>query len=211
MPVKIHGNEYVTVAERVQAAHAAHSGALSITTEVVSDDADGVVVKATVTIQGVPFTGHARSSKSAKSIEGDSPLEVAETSAVGRALGFAGFGIAEGIATADEVSHAVDRRAEQDGSSRSMTENQKAYLFGGGKVTDPLASRWYNKVGGKDGVEALLESGELHPAIVDAIQYKPDGSLSWRGALTMDEASALMDAFKDALGIKSKAKVEAAE
>jgi hypothetical protein len=32
-----------------------------------------------------------------------SPYEVAETSAIGRALGFAGYGIVDGIATADEM------------------------------------------------------------------------------------------------------------
>ncbi len=30
-------------------------------------------------------------------------LEVAETSAIGRALGFAGYGIVEGVASADEL------------------------------------------------------------------------------------------------------------
>ena len=34
---------------------------------------------------------------------GDVALEVAETSAVGRALGFAGIGIDTGIASADEI------------------------------------------------------------------------------------------------------------
>ncbi len=38
-----------------------------------------------------------------KAIEKASPYEVAETSAIGRALGFAGFGIADGIASADEM------------------------------------------------------------------------------------------------------------
>ena len=38
-----------------------------------------------------------------KAIEKASPYEVAETSAVGRALGFAGYGIVGGIASADEM------------------------------------------------------------------------------------------------------------
>jgi hypothetical protein len=65
---------------------------------------------AKVTTPAGTFTGHARSSKAERSIEGQSPLEVAETSAVGRALGFAGFGIAEGIASADEVKAATAAR-----------------------------------------------------------------------------------------------------
>jgi hypothetical protein len=41
--------------------------------------------------------------KKATSVEGQAPLEVAETSAVGRALGFAGFGSTDDIASADEM------------------------------------------------------------------------------------------------------------
>jgi hypothetical protein len=51
------------------------------------------------------------------SADGKSPIECAETSAVGRALGFAGFGVIEGIASADEMqrgeSHTPERPAER--------------------------------------------------------------------------------------------------
>ena len=73
---------------------------VSITTEVLLHDP--VVIKATVTIGERVFTGISAANP-AKAIEKQSPYEVAETSAVGRALGFAGFGIVEGIASADEI------------------------------------------------------------------------------------------------------------
>ena len=103
MPITIHGNSYVTVAERVQEAHKALK-LLDITTEVLS--ANPVVIRATVKTDRGTFTGISAANPS-KSIEKMSPYEVAETSAVGRALGFAGFGSVDSIATADEMVKAT--------------------------------------------------------------------------------------------------------
>lgn len=103
MPITIHNKQYVTVAERVQEIHKWSQDTnerFSITTEVVAHQP--VVVKATVTIGEQEFTGISAANP-AKSIEKQSPYEVAETSAVGRALGFAGFGLIDGIASADEM------------------------------------------------------------------------------------------------------------
>lgn len=100
MSINIHGKEYITVAERVSEAHKNANGILSITTEVLFQTP--VVIKATVTTKNGVFTGISAANP-LKTIEKASPYEVAETSAVGRALGFAGYGMVEGIATADEV------------------------------------------------------------------------------------------------------------
>ena len=108
MPVTIHGNQYVTVAERVALLHKDRKDQeVQITTTITEDNAEQVVVRATVRCAAGIFTGHAHSMKKATSVEGQAPLEVAETSAVGRALGFAGFGSAEGIASADEMQAAT--------------------------------------------------------------------------------------------------------
>ena len=98
--VDIHGKQYLTVAGRVQMAHESKT-LQSIQTEVLTHE-PVVLVKATVTTGKGIFTGISAANPS-KMIEKMSPYEVAETSAVGRALGFAGFGIIEGIATADEI------------------------------------------------------------------------------------------------------------
>ena len=118
--IQIHGKNYVTVAERVHEAHIADRF-VGLNTEVLNDNP--VVIKATVYVvdnhgQRVTFTGISAANPD-KSIEKMSPYEVAETSAVGRALGFAGYGAVDSIATADEMvkagaTDAPDTNDEQE-------------------------------------------------------------------------------------------------
>ena len=100
--VNIHGKEYITVAERLTKAHA-ELKQISITTEVLFQDP--VVIKATVTTPKGVFTGISAANPS-KTIEAQSPYEVAESSAVGRALAFAGYETTNGIASAEEIKKA---------------------------------------------------------------------------------------------------------
>lgn len=104
MTIKIHGKDYVTVAERVKEFHGDHNGiiGISVKTEVLFHTP--VVVKATVVTKKGEFTGISAANP-AKAIEKQSPYEVAETSAVGRALGFAGYGIDTSVASADEITN----------------------------------------------------------------------------------------------------------
>lgn len=105
--IKIHGKEYVMVKDRVLHFNAEYKNG-AIKTEMVKNDDVSVVFKATV----IPdlekpertFTGYAESSKTATGIEGQSPIEVAETSAIGRALAAMGIGVKESYASADEVA-----------------------------------------------------------------------------------------------------------
>jgi hypothetical protein len=112
MPINIHGKQYVTVNERIEALIATEKE-YSVTTEILQHE-PAVVIKATVTIGDSVYTGTSAANPS-KAIEKQSPYEVAETSAVGRALGFAGFGIADAIASADEV---IVNSDEQDVTNR---------------------------------------------------------------------------------------------
>lgn len=129
MPITIHGKEYVTVAERVKMLHDQKElhGKFSIETEIISHDP--VVVKATVTLGEQLFTGISAANPN-KTIEKQSPYEVAETSAIGRALGFAGFGLVDSIATADEMIKAELANDEQRPAKsrfqvqRSITEHE---------------------------------------------------------------------------------------
>lgn len=118
MPINIHGKEYITVAERVKMLHDQKElkGKFSIETQVLS--ADPVVVKATISIGDQTFSGLSAANPN-KSIEKQSPYEVAETSAIGRALGFAGFGVVDGIATADEMI-----KAELSDTSRQPAKSR---------------------------------------------------------------------------------------
>ena len=103
--INIKGKEYVPVVERIKEAHKEDKD-FSVTTEIIGlDDKENkerVVIKATITIHGKTFTGHSQA-EWGKGMMGDVALEVAETSAIGRALGFANIGLIDGIASADEM------------------------------------------------------------------------------------------------------------
>jgi hypothetical protein len=163
MSINIHGKEYITVAERVKAIHA--SGKFfDITSEILSNDP--VIVKATVKIYEndgdsyyilnyLTFTGISAANPD-KTIEKQSPYEVAETSAVGRALGFAGYGVVDGIASADEIVKADNdlnginieeeinkSKAIKDTSGRTYCENCGAMVS---HAVDKFSKEKYGKV-----------------------------------------------------------------
>lgn len=103
--INIKGKEYVPVVERVKEFHKQYKSG-SIDTEIV-EFGNRISVKATVTLETEDgshrtFTGHSQA-EYGQGMMGNVALEVAETSAVGRALGFAGIGIDTGIASADEM------------------------------------------------------------------------------------------------------------
>lgn len=107
--INIKGKEYVPVVERVKEFHRLHPEGY-INTEIISNNEARVVVKAEVTIFGKEeqriytrkFTGFSQA-EWGKGLMGAVALEVAETSAIGRALGFANIGLLDGIASADEM------------------------------------------------------------------------------------------------------------
>jgi hypothetical protein len=104
--INIKGKEYVPVVERVKELHTICKNC-EIVTEITSNDEKRVVVKATVRINYTGsasrvFTGHSQA-EWGKGMMGGVALEVAETSAVGRALGFANIGLLDGIASVEEM------------------------------------------------------------------------------------------------------------
>lgn len=109
--VRIHGKEYITVAGRLQIAHESLKK-FNIITEVIPNPSQ-VIIRATVTTDKGTFTGISAANPN-KLIEKQNPYEVAETSAVGRALGFAGYGVDGSIATADEMAKASNQNQNAD-------------------------------------------------------------------------------------------------
>lgn len=130
--VNIHGKEYMTVARRVELAHEAQA-VEGIETEVLSHDP--VVIRAKVTVKGKVFTGiSAVDLDTPRQIEKQNPYEVAETSAVGRALGFAGYGLIESIASAEEMVRATSDNREQ--KAADATEEERACAVCGEKALE---------------------------------------------------------------------------
>lgn len=116
--INIKGKEYVPVVERIKEAHNQDKD-VSITTEIVGDGTERVAIKATVVFKGKTFTGHSQA-EYGKGMMGSVALEVAETSAIGRALGFANIGLLDGIASADEVR----KVKKTDGKNLLETEDE---------------------------------------------------------------------------------------
>jgi len=112
--INIKGKEYVPVVERVKEFHNIFNSEGHIVTHIVSNDEKRVVVRAEIIFgDKVCFTGHSQA-EWGKGMMGDVALEIAETSAIGRALGFANIGLLDGIASADEVRKVKPKLGEKD-------------------------------------------------------------------------------------------------
>ena len=107
----IKGKDYAIVNERVKAFRKVYPNG-SITTEVVSMT-DGMIVMRATACDGegkVLATGTAYEMEASSYINKTSYIENCETSAVGRALGFCGFGIDTAICSAEEVDTAIKKQ-----------------------------------------------------------------------------------------------------
>ena len=110
MPVKIHGKDYKTVAERVTEFHNDHKDKnISIITEIIQFKDDIVVMKAAVKIGDNIFTGHAIEDKTSSKINEYNYIECAETSCIGRALASASY-LGSEFASADELVGALNKQ-----------------------------------------------------------------------------------------------------
>lgn len=153
MPVKIHGNDYFTVAERVEKfrSNKANEG-YAILTELISNDGEYVIFKARIlnVSQNPVATGYAQEKYGSNTINQTSALEVAETSAIGRALACFGLAGSE-FASADEVATAISQ--QNQGVSYNpgdVTEKQKNWLDklakeSGFKTRDLMANHYINR------------------------------------------------------------------
>jgi hypothetical protein len=115
--INIHGKEYLPVVERLKEFHTAiGDNHYSIESTVLLHDP--VVVQVKVITDMGTYMGTSAANP-AKSIEKASPYEVAETSALGRALGMMGYGLLDSIASADEMVKATT--PEQVFSAKKVT------------------------------------------------------------------------------------------
>lgn len=95
--VNIHSKEYMAVVRMLELTHE-DKVFEGVKTEVLNHNP--VVVKAEISVKGKIYTR----------ISSVNPDKVAGTSAIGYALGFAGYGLIESVASADEVSRATAAR-----------------------------------------------------------------------------------------------------
>ena len=113
MPVKIHGKEYFTVAERLNQLNENTDGNYTLTTEMIYFEGDIVVFKTTIQIEENTFTGHAMEKEGTSAINKGSYVEVCETSSIGRALASAGY-LGTEFASADEMTVALKNQDNQE-------------------------------------------------------------------------------------------------
>lgn len=107
----IKGKEYAEVNQRVKAFRTLYPEGF-ITTEILCREGGLCIIKATVGHYAdgksvILATGTAYEKEGSSQINRTSYIENCETSAVGRALGMAGFGIDTSIASAEEINNAL--------------------------------------------------------------------------------------------------------
>ena len=125
--VDIKGKNYAQVTERIKAFREICPGG-QIFTEILSKEDGVVLMKATITDEDgrVIATGLAQEKESGSFINKTSYIENCETSAVGRALGFAGIGIDGSMASAEEVSNAMLNQTIPEKDKRVLENMVKA-------------------------------------------------------------------------------------
>lgn len=109
----IKGKDYVMVNQRVKAFRMVYPNG-RIETEIISLNNGTVTFKATV-YDGTGYilaNGYAQEKESSSFINKTSFIENCETSAIGRALGFCGFGIDSSIASYEEVANAMKNQGK---------------------------------------------------------------------------------------------------
>ncbi len=140
MPINIHGKEYVLVNERLDEFLAENPKA---TIETVIAKQDSIIDTATgdpcnqyiVHAKIIPnpleepevyYTGYAEERDNNGFINKTSALENAETSALGRALAFAGYGSAQSIASGEEVLRAQQVQKQFQPTTTSLDKLDRA-------------------------------------------------------------------------------------
>lgn len=123
----IKGKEYAEVNQRIKAFRMVYPNG-SISTEMKSNENGVCIFNAVVGYQdGENFillgSGTAYEKENSSFINKTSYIENCETSAVGRALGMAGFGIDTSVASAEEVANAITQQDSEKIIDKKMVES----------------------------------------------------------------------------------------
>ena len=132
--INIKGKEYITVNERLIYFRKEEVFTnWGIVESIVSlDDKEGIFKVEILDADGdIVVSAHAQEYRDSSYINKTSFLENGFTSALGRALGYLGIGIDASIATADEVTNAVNNQDKKEDNRPWLTEDQlQATLLG---------------------------------------------------------------------------------
>lgn len=174
----IKGKEYAEVNQRIKAFRMCYPEGF-IRTQLLSVE-DGVcIMRAEVGDgQNILGTGTAYEKETSSYINKTSYIENCETSAVGRALGMAGFGIDTSVASYEEVANAIaqqeaDKQPKKAKGHNSTPETVEAREAASGRITE---KEWKNlqavcKEKGKDPRELLRLYGYMVPSEVTGEDY----------------------------------------
>lgn len=174
----IKGKEYAEVNQRIKAFRMCYPMGY-IRTELLSVENGVCIMRAEVGIgENVLGTGTAYENEKSSYINKTSYIENCETSAVGRALGMAGFGIDTSVASYEEVSNAIaqqeaDKQPKKAKGHNSTPETVEARETASGRITE---KEWKNlqavcKEKGKDPRELLRLFGYMVPSEVTGEDY----------------------------------------
>lgn len=173
-PIKA-GNKiknYVEVNERIKAFRKVYPEGF-IHNTMVSNENGVCVFRSEVGFYSPAFekvvlgTGTAYETEGASFINKTSYIENCETSACGRALGMAGFGIDEDVASADEVSEvmAISEKDQEKNRVKALNALRNLYEKNGGKEWD----KWLSEVApeGMNNEIYMKETARLKKEITD--------------------------------------------
>ena len=145
--VSVKGKEYAEVPQRVKAFRSVFPHG-TIETEIIKLDAEFVVMKATVKNgDELLATGTAFEEKKSSFVNKTSYIENCETSAVGRALGFCGFGIDNSIASAEEVSNAINQQENNQPAQKAPSPATVPCAMCGKPLGEDFAAKSKKKYG----------------------------------------------------------------
>lgn len=180
----IKGKEYAEVNQRIKAFRMCYPEG-TIETTLLSDENGVCIMSARVGYYDketgafrILGTGTAYEKETSSYINKTSYIENCETSAVGRALGMAGFGIDTSVASYEEVSNAIaqqeaDKQPKKAKGNNSTPETVEARETASGRITE---KEWKNlqavcKEKGKDPRELLRLFGYMVPSEVTGEDY----------------------------------------
>ena len=126
----VKGNPYIEVNQRIKAFRMVYPTGF-ITDEMLSNENGVCVFKATVGYYAengdakILGTGFAYEKESSSYINKTSYIENCDTSAIGRALGMAGFGIDTSVASYEEVTNAINNQGEPEAPKKEAPKTAR--------------------------------------------------------------------------------------